>query len=144
MEGSRTAAPDSKKQATMTLEASPREEERLGSRHLRVVQRHLLFLPYDPYEIRYLRSLPLSPSNYLSVHPSLGCRGNVARRTHNPRCTGYNTTRNPRAARSFSRLFLLSVSLATRGLFFATGENVYICLLRQLTLRRTLRTKSVL
>lgn len=66
-------------------ETALREEERLGSRHLRVVQRHLLFLPYDPYEIRYLRSLPPSPFIYLSVSREPGQRGATHTR---PACTG--------------------------------------------------------
>ena len=73
-------------------ETTLREEERLGSRHLRVVQRHLLFLPYDPYEIRYLRrSLLLSSSIYLSVESSLGraeSAGTTWRDAHTTRVHG--------------------------------------------------------
>jgi len=93
---------------------------------------------YDISEV----SLYLRPS----ICPSVSREPHVARRTHDLRVPsrvyvhGYNTTRNLHRERSslflslslFSSLFL---SLA-RGLFFATGENVYICLLRQL--RRTL------
>lgn len=124
------AAPDSKKQATMTLEARPalREEERLGSRHLRVVQRHLLFLPLRP-----LRNTISQESSSISLHPSiraprsLGCRGNVARRgAHNSRCTGYNTTRNPRAEILLSLIPPLRLSSDSRTLLRDRRECLHL------------------
>lgn len=111
-----------------------RREERLGSRHLRVVQRHLLFLPYNPYDIRYLRGLP--PSSRMPhvshTHPHTHNLRRASRRVY--MCTrGYNTTRNPRAraARDLFPLCLLLSLCGSRGLFSATGGNVYICLLRR-------------
>lgn len=84
-EGQSPAAPSRKNKPRWPS----RREERLGSRHLRVVQRHLLFLPYNPYDIRYLRRY-LPPSvvsdatriaTYLTheLHVVYMCTGGIIR-----------------------------------------------------------------
>lgn len=107
------AAADSKKQATMTLEARPRSAKRSGSEvdisEWSSVIYFSCLTTLTKYDIS--GALPPSPSNYLSVSSGAGA---TWRNAHTTRLHGvYNTTRNPRAARSFFRLFRLFLSLSS-------------------------------
>ena len=157
----------------MTLEVRPRFAKRSGSEvdisEWSSVIYFSCLTTLTKYDISGGVFFYLPPSIYPSSRLSgeLRVPGQRGATHTRPACTGYkwyNTTRNPRTAKILLLLslslsspllsspllssplliFLFSLSPATRGLFFATSENVYICLLRQLTLHRTLRTKSVL